>query len=407
MDTHTHTYTHIHTHTHIRTHTHTHTYAHIHIHTHTHTHTYTYTHTHIRQGEVIVDSKEEALRTAQEWTDQEGTVWTDGSRLDDGRVGAAWAWQCRGEWQEDGIFLGTNKEVFDAEVYAIHEAVALLDRREEREQNYTVFSDSQAAIFRVLHEECGPAQTLARATIDASRRLRAGDNDITIRWTPSHQGVAGNERADAGARAAAAGDRAAASPVYLREASLSHLTRLATEARSTETGRWIRERVKRKHRYRPPPGGKMRSELRAVRKECAGRFYQLLSGHAATAPHLKRVNQVRSSRCWWCNSGQRQTRFHLFRRCRRWRAEINEMWQRVEVSCEGGPRVSSVRGLFQDPRAIPAVLEFLRKTRVGKMPGLEIHGIQEDELGQDIELWAEDGEASDEDHEREGGPGPP
>ena len=268
------------------------------------------------QGEVFVDSKEEALRTAQEWADQERAVWTDGSRLDNGRVGAAWAWLQNGEWREGGIFLGTNKEVFDAEVYAICEAVNLLDRREEREQNYVIFSDSQAAIYRVLHEECGLAQTLARATIDASRRLRARGNDVTIRWTPSHQGVVGNERADASARAAAAGDRAVASPAYLREASLSHLTRLATEARSAETSRWIQERVKRKHRYRPHPGGKMRRELRAVRKECAGRFYQLLSGHAATAPHLRRVGQVESDRCWWCNlnSGQRQSRFHLFRR---------------------------------------------------------------------------------------------
>ena len=41
------------------------------------------------------------------------------------------------------------------------------------------------------------------------------------------------------------------------------------------------------------------------------------------------------------------------------------------------------------------------------MPGLEIHGIQEDELGREVELWAEDGDAPNEDHEEEGGPGPP
>ena len=79
------------------------------------------------QGEVVVDSKQEALKTAREWTDQERTVWTDGSRLDSGRIGAAWAWQHRGEWREEGIFLGTNKEVFDAEVFAIHRAVDLLN----------------------------------------------------------------------------------------------------------------------------------------------------------------------------------------------------------------------------------------------------------------------------------------
>ena len=83
------------------------------------------------------------------------------------------------------------------------------------------------------------------------------------------------------------------------------------------------------------------------------------------------------------------------------------MWRRIEAECEGGPRVPSVRGLFQDPRETPVVLDFLRSTRVGRMPGLEIHGIQEDELGWEVELWAEDGSTSDEEHGEEGGQPPP
>ena len=132
-------------------------------------------------------------------------------------------------------------------MYAIHRAVDLLNQRGEREQRYTIFSDSQAAIFRVQHEECGPAQALARLTIEASHQLWARGNEVTIRWTPSHQKVAGNERADASAKAAAVGDRATAEPAYLRTASLSHLSRLTTDARRTETERWIRAKVKRKH----------------------------------------------------------------------------------------------------------------------------------------------------------------
>ena len=146
------------------------------------------------QGEVHVESKEEALRTAQEWA--------DGSRLEGGEVGAAWAWWQDGEWRGEGLFLGTNKEVFDAEVYAIGRAVRLLNERGEEGQSYTIFSDSQAAIFRVQHEECGPAQALARAAVESSYELVSRGNRITIRWTPSHQEVDGNERADALARRA-------------------------------------------------------------------------------------------------------------------------------------------------------------------------------------------------------------
>ena len=64
--------------------------------------------------------------------------------------------------------------------------------------------------------------------------------------------------------------------------------------RHTKIQRRIREHVGRRHRYRPPPGGRMRRELGRVRKELAGRFYQLLSGHATTAPHLQRFGQAPS-----------------------------------------------------------------------------------------------------------------
>ena len=356
------------------------------------------------QGEVIVEQKEDALRVAQEWRDLERTIWTDGLRLEDGRVGAAWAWWQEGEWRGDGSFLSTNKEVFDAEVYALLRAIRLLSDRGETGVSYTVFSDSQAAMFRLLHEECGLAQVLARAAITASQELRARGSDITIRWTPSHRGVAGNERADALAKKGAAGELRWESPDYLREASLAHLTRKITEARSLETSSWIRAHVKRRHRYRPPPGGKIRQELRAARKEVAGRYYQLLSGHAATAPHLRRVGQAASDECWWCNTGQRQTRLHLFSRCRRWTPQIRELWRRVDAEEGGGPRAPAVRRLFR-PGATEAVLDFLRDTRVGKLPGLACFGVMEDETGGDLELWAEN-EGSDNEGE-EGRPGPP
>ena len=69
------------------------------------------------------------------------------------------------------------------------------------------------------------------------------------------RGVDGNEQADARARRAAEKREGRADPEYLREASLSHLTRVSTERRATETGRWIREHVGEGHRYRPPPQG--------------------------------------------------------------------------------------------------------------------------------------------------------
>ena len=40
-------------------------------------------------GRIVAEEKEEALGTASEWQNKRRVVWTDRSRLDDGRVGAA------------------------------------------------------------------------------------------------------------------------------------------------------------------------------------------------------------------------------------------------------------------------------------------------------------------------------
>ena len=197
--------------------------------------------------------KEDALRKAREWQDRTCTVWTDGSRLESEGVGAAVAFWEEGRWTRRGTYLGKNKEVYDAEVFAILRAVRLPNERNESRQDSTIFSNSQEAISTVQHDRCGPAQALAKAAIATTDDPCGRDNTLTIRWTPSHEGVEGNEQAGEAARLAEGG-RGRAEPEYLREASLSHLMRKTTEARTQATSVWVRDHVGRRHRYRPPPG---------------------------------------------------------------------------------------------------------------------------------------------------------
>ena len=84
------------------------------------------------------------------------------------------------------------------------------------------------------------------------------------------------------------------------------------------------------------------------------------------------------------------------------------MWQRVERDCEWeSPRAPSVRLLFRDGRPTPAVLEFLEDTRVGRMPGLALFGVQEEESDlEEIVLWSEDEKGPGSENE-EGEPDPP
>ena len=75
-----------------------------------------------------------------------GTFWTDASRLDNGRAGVAFAWRAHEGWVGRRFHLGNNKEVFDAKVFAIYQALRIFDARQETGQTHTVFSDSQPAI---------------------------------------------------------------------------------------------------------------------------------------------------------------------------------------------------------------------------------------------------------------------
>ena len=82
------------------------------------------------------------------------------------------AWWKDGGWRGRGTYLGTNKEALGAEVFAIPRAARLLNERGEEGQAYTIFSDSQAAVARIQHDNCGPAQKLASAVIDMTYELR-------------------------------------------------------------------------------------------------------------------------------------------------------------------------------------------------------------------------------------------
>ena len=126
-------------------------------------------------------------------------------------------------------------------------------------------------------------------------------------------------------------------------------------------------------RYRLPPGrGLRRQHLRRERKELAGRYYQFLSGHAAIGAYLRdRLHKIDSDRCWWCDTGQRQSRFHLVARCPVWAGQARVMWGRIRRLCEWErPRAPSVRRMFEDVRATPAVLSFRRDTWAGRMVSL-------------------------------------
>ena len=255
-----------------------------------------------------------------------------------------------------------------------------------------IFTDSTAAMRRIANDAPGPSQEMAIHIIELARRIIDQGNTISVRWTPAHRGVDGNERADPAAK-----DAAFLPPLrsMRRHFSLAFLRRRASE-RATQSWRAdIEERNAGRRAFRLPsarsrPG--IHPQLARAPKRVVARFLQLLSGYALIAPFLKeRWGWTESDACWWCGSG-RQSRVHLFKECRTWKNEIGELWtavgkasgerdkkgtsrafkSRKGFGCDvrqakARPSNTSIRDLLSGDRYTEAVLRSLGDTRVGEV----------------------------------------
>ena len=77
---------------------------------------------------------------------------------------------------------------------------------------------------------------------------------------------------------------------------------------------------------------KIRPSLQTEPKAIAGRFCQLLSGHAMMAPFLKeKWGRIESNQCRWCHRGRRIWE-QPFKECERWRKEIHGYGKRRGTS---------------------------------------------------------------------------
>jgi len=167
-------------------------------------------------------------------------------------------------------------------------------------------------------------------------------------------------------------------------ASLAHLKRRISEKKWKEAREWSLARIKnprfdtkRLRQTTDPTPAK-------APKRIAARFYQLKTGHALTATHLKWIKLREDDQCWWC-CRSRQTREHLFKHCTRWRAQQKAMWAKVEKDTKRGKRRWKMAELFADERCSEAILEFLRTTDVGRKVPVEKAETESTESGAEQE----------------------
>jgi len=89
------------------------------------------------------------------------TMFTDGSRLDDGATGYAVVWKSGQTWKGIKTHMGYKQEAYDAECAAFARALEEASRRNLTPERVTIFTDAQAAIRRMVSDEPGPGQQYA------------------------------------------------------------------------------------------------------------------------------------------------------------------------------------------------------------------------------------------------------
>ncbi|KAF8638233.1 hypothetical protein AX14_010207 [Amanita brunnescens Koide BX004] len=157
---------------------------------------------------IIPKSKEEAIQGCHN-DKSEIQIFTDGS-MTEGGVGAA-AVIHRTKGKEGPVTVQTrlgdarDHTVYEAECAAI--ALGIFAIKGRRAKTVTINVDNQAAIMAAVDRKQGSGKYIIdfiHGQIDALRK-RNSDLKLTIRWTPGHVGIKGNEEADVAAKAAAAG----------------------------------------------------------------------------------------------------------------------------------------------------------------------------------------------------------
>ncbi|KAA8911424.1 hypothetical protein FN846DRAFT_917154 [Sphaerosporella brunnea] len=151
---------------------------------------------------------------------------------------------------------------------------------------------------------------------------------LTLRWTPGHAGVEGNELRSVVPDQSP--ERSASTPGQLGPPEVQGLRSSQQRARY---------QAMNPTKHEPPrvlcPAEEAWLSASSQEREKGASIPVLPTpywAHAITEPYLKeKLHKRDSDECWFCLSGKRQTREHLFKECDRWQPQIRYYWEATKV----------------------------------------------------------------------------
>ena len=236
----------------------------------------------------------------------------------------------------------------------------------------TIFTDSQAAIAKILDSKARTGGDMIRALMqENAHEIKSSGHTLVLRWVPSHSNIPGIKKADASAKDVAhKRGRQTGYP--------SSLKFIKTELEKTKLAELVWHQIKSQEReatrqrsYVPIVKWGINKILGKTLKKFAMRFYQHKIGHGAVGTFLARIGMIETPECSWCGA-QQQMVIHLYTICRKWRKErrkLSKELSRLGISWQPWPERRWLGRLLANERAIGPVLEFLKSTEDGSRAG--------------------------------------
>ncbi|XP_063832729.1 uncharacterized protein LOC135081874 [Ostrinia nubilalis] len=233
-------------------------------------------------------------------------IFTDGSKLEDGKVGAAYVIVKPNQTLITyKLKLHNSCTVFQAELLAIERAVRWATESSNTERA-TVLSDSHSAL-----QELANMHTTNSLAVMTHNHLRLHPGCVEFVWVKAHAGLEGNETADEAAKSAASSQRA---PDFSRF-PISHVKRGIQE---------INQRLNNDRYITASTGALTRNWLPNLdniiqlfaQVEYSFHLTQILTGHGYHRQYLHRFKIAETDKCN-CDPNAVQDILHLLKDCPR------------------------------------------------------------------------------------------